>query len=149
MQCRPHFASHPVDVLAYAARHDYPTIANQAAQELVWVWSPGTALDDQLSGKPDVKAVWDRYYRQWLEVIKFAILFPSRVETISEHGDDHGLRIARTLFRLGRGPVVLKDMEKVFDNITRISSCGQCQIHGWRLDVQTMITKVKPFSTYL
>ncbi|KIL60517.1 hypothetical protein M378DRAFT_168003 [Amanita muscaria Koide BX008] len=132
---------HPLDVLVYAARHDYQDLLDKAAALVI-----GLSLDTVIDRMPPAIAVaWVRYYQKWRDAYSKAILRPTRC-TCAAWSQNVVLPI---LDKLGGKIEMLSKPDDLFLEIAVVNNCCSNHLTSWRNHIGTICENIPKFSTLL
>ncbi|KAF8624598.1 hypothetical protein AX17_007091 [Amanita inopinata Kibby_2008] len=74
---------HPLEVLVYAAKHDYPDLLDKSAMKVI-----GEPLDAVIDRMPPAVALsWVRYYQKWRDAYSKIVMRPSNCTCGSWHNN--------------------------------------------------------------
>jgi len=147
---------HPLAVLNYATRHDYPEIMDVAAKETI-----GIAADEVAAIlSPTYLLPWYRYHQSWLKALQGAYL--DSAQSISSHDhwipargsietscDKWAIACAQIMRRLGANPESLKRLEYVFAGPEVPCIYSSTPLQKWRERAEHERDRIPLFSTFI
>ncbi|KAJ6552304.1 hypothetical protein DFH09DRAFT_1167609 [Mycena vulgaris] len=141
---------HPVEVAAYAAKHDYPYLVSQVAPMMISM--PPVDVIDLLPGY--LVLPWIRYVQEWTRVHQTVAL-----KFNGQHcSESSWLGYSFTCIqRLAPGVHTLRSLDRVFDynipvydgNRGRNYECCRADLQAWRKRIEDAIAEIPKFHTFL
>jgi len=148
---KTHRYTHPMEILNYAAKHDYPDLRDSAA--------PGTIGISYKVAKaalsPSVLVVWIEYREGWLDVLRRALSM--EIVKIQHKGGSTQCPLwpgyyAKVVNRLAKEPESLQNLHRCFHaDIHLLEECKYCimVMNNWMGKIATEVESVPTFSACL
>jgi len=132
---------HPIEVLRYAALHNYVELLDTAATLAI-----GRPLDSVVTGIPSNAVIaWVKYHQKWLEALAETSTYS---RTAAGYCTSCTSRCLMVLERLGGKVQSLTNLESVFSFPDGCSRCS-IQFTNWRHEAQNICKRVPKFSILL
>ncbi|KIL60526.1 hypothetical protein M378DRAFT_130560 [Amanita muscaria Koide BX008] len=133
---------HPLDVLVYAARHNYQDLLDKAAALVI-----GLPLDTVIDRMPPAIAVaWVRYYQKWRDAYSKAIVRPTRCAPAKCTAWSQNV-VLPILDKLGGKIEMLSKPDDLFLEVATVSDCCSNHLKNWRDHIGTVCEDIPKFST--
>ncbi|TFK69374.1 hypothetical protein BDN72DRAFT_857768 [Pluteus cervinus] len=138
-----HIRTNPAEVFAYAGKHGYNDLADEAAPLLI-----GKPLNQMFKLLPPALALpWVSYREQWLQVLQAAYAKP-----VGYHSNCGAWRILMTniMQKLSMQLGSLSDVKQIFAPPgANTRNCCSSYLVAWQQSVEENIKKIRKFSTFL
>ncbi|KIL60520.1 hypothetical protein M378DRAFT_168008 [Amanita muscaria Koide BX008] len=130
---------HPLDVLVYAAKHDYQDLLDKVAALVI-----GQPLDTVIDRMPpEIAVAWVRYYQKWRDAYSKAIVRPTRC-TCAAWSQNVVLPM---LDKLGGKIEMLSKPDDLFLEMGAVNTCCPIHLKNWRDHIDTVCQDIPKFST--
>jgi hypothetical protein len=131
----------PLDILVYAARHDYSDLLDKAAALVIG--QPLDAVIDRMP--PAIALVWIRYYQKWRGAYAKAVTRPT--ECNCSNWDPRV--VVPILDKFGGKVEWLVKLDEVFQPAGSINACCSNHMRNWRNHVIAVCDAIPKFSTLI